>query len=171
VTLNLGTTPSVGFFRLFGDQGFSASTNAWSHTGTVNLRYDIFQGWNRKRNTEIAAIQVDMANMQIEQLTLNLSHQLKGFYDLYETRAKVGNMSLKRLKHANQLWQLGRDKYDAGLINIFNLNDIKLSYEQSVLNYYDRLFELLQSHYDLMRITGGISQEFKISENFDSGGN
>lgn len=168
VSLSLGTTPSVGYFRLFGDEGFSSSTNSWSHSAVINVKYDIFQGWNRKRNSEIAEIQLDMATMQIEQLTLNLHNQLKGFYDLYQTRIKVESMSLQRMKHANQLWKLGKDKYDLGLINIFNLNDIKLTYEQAVLNYYDRLFELMQSHYDLMRITGGISQEFNISENFDA---
>lgn len=169
VSLNLGTNPSVGYFRLFGDEGFSASTNAWSHTGAINLQYNIFQGWNRKRNTQIAQIQQEMADLQIDQLTLNLTHQLKANYDLYKTRIKVEDMSLKRLRHANKLWELGKEKYDLGLINVFNLNDIKLAYEQTVLNYYDRLFELLQSHYDLMRITGGISQQYKISENFDGG--
>ena len=74
-------------------------------------------------------------------------------------------MALQRLQHANKLWLLGKEKYDLGLINIFNLNDIKLRYEQSVLSYYDRLFELLKSHYDLMRLTGSISQEYKIDEN------
>lgn len=168
VTLNLSTTPSVGYLSLLDDEDFSVSTNAWSHTGTVNIRYDLFQGWNRKRNVEIAEIQRDMAGMEIEQLKLNLSHQLRGSFDLYQTRSKVENMSLKRLEHSRTLWQLGREKYDLGLINIFNLNDIKLSYEQAVLAYYDRLFELLQTHYDLLRITGGISQQFNISDNFDS---
>lgn len=168
VSMSLGTTPSVGYFRLFGDEGFSSSTNSWSHTGTINVKYDIFQGWNRKRNSEIAQIQLDMATIQIEQLDLNLQNQLKGFYELYQTRTKVEDMSMKRLKYADQLWQLGRDKYDLGLINIFNLNDIKLTYEQAVLNYYDRLFELMQSHYDLLRITGGIAQEYKIAESFDA---
>lgn len=168
VSLSLGTTPSVGYFRLFGDAGFSSNTNSWTHSAAINVRYDIFQGWSRQRNSEIAQIQLDMASMQIEQLTLNLQNQLKGVYDLYQTRIKVESMSLQRMRHANTLWKLGKDKYDLGLINIFNLNDIKLTYEQAVLNYYDRLFELMQSHYDLMRITGGISQEFKIAENFDA---
>ncbi len=168
VSLSLGTTPSVGYFRLFGDEGFSSGTNSWTHSGSVNLRYDIFQGWNRQRNSEIAQIQLEMSSLQLEQLTLNLQHQLKGFYDLYQTRIKVESMSLQRMRHADKLWQLGREKYDLGLINIFNLNDIKLAYEQAVLNYYDRLFELMQSHYDLLRITGGIAQEYKIAESFDS---
>ena len=168
VSMSLGTAPSVGYFRLFGDAGFSSGTNSWTHNGTVNVRYDIFQGWNRKRNSEIAQIQLDMSAMQIEQLTLSLQNQLKGFYDLYQTRIKVESMSLQRMKHADQLWKLGKDRYDLGLINVFNLNDIKLTYEQAVLNYYDRLFELMQSHYDLIRITGGISQEYKIAESFDA---
>lgn len=165
VTLNLSTTPSVGYFQLFGDEGFSASTNAWSHAATVNVRYDIFQGWNRKRNSEIATIQRDIASLQVDQLKQNLSHQLKGLFALYQTRVKVENMSLQRLRHSVKLWELGKEKYDMGLINVFNLNDIKLGYEQAVLNYYDRLFELLQSHYDLLRITGGIAQQFNIAGN------
>jgi outer membrane protein TolC len=167
VTLNLGTTPAVGYFKLFGDQGFSSSTNSWVHSANINVRYDIFQGWNRKRNVQIAEVQKEMAGIQIEELRMQLSHQLKGNFELYKTRSKVGDMSLKRVSNARKIWALGQEKYDLGLINVFNLNDIKLGYEQAVLNYYDRLFELLQTHYDLMRITGQISQEFKIEENID----
>lgn len=168
VTLGLGTSPSVGYFELFGDQGFSANTNSWVHYANINIRYDLFQGMNRKRNVQIAEIQRDLAGIEIEELQNNLTHQLAGNYELYATRVMVEEMSLKRVDHAARLWKMGKEKYDLGLINVFNLNDIKLSYEQAVLNYYDRLFELLQSHYDLMRITGQISQQYKITENFDS---
>ncbi|MEX1000489.1 MAG: TolC family protein [Crocinitomicaceae bacterium] len=167
VTLRLSTNPSVGYFELFGDQGFSANTNSWSHTATVNLRYDLFQGMNRKRNVQIAEIQRDLAGIEIEQLKMQLSHQLRGNFELYQTRSKVEKISKKRLFHAQQLWDIGKDRYDMGLINIFNLNDIKLSYEQAVLNYYDRLFELLQTHYDLMRLTGRLSQKYDIPNQID----
>jgi len=167
VTLGLSTTPLVGYFRLFGDQGFSANTNAWSHSANINVRYDLFQGWNRKRNSEIAVIQKDLAGLEIEKLQMQMSHQLRGNFELYQTRNQVEIMSFKRVENAQKLWALGKEKYDLGIINVFNLNDIKLSYQQSKLSYYDRLFELLQTHYDLMRLTGSISQQYKIEENFD----
>ncbi|MEZ4922104.1 MAG: TolC family protein [Crocinitomicaceae bacterium] len=167
VTLSLGTSPSVGYFRLFGDNGFDQSTNSWTHRGNISIKYDLFQGMNRKRNIQIAEIQRDMANIEIDELKLNLSHQLRGNYELYQTRTAVENMSFRRVEHARKLWKIGKERYDLGLINVFNLNDIKLSYEQAVLNYYDRLFELIQTHYDLLRMTGQISQQFKIEENFD----
>jgi outer membrane protein TolC len=131
------------------------------------MRYDLFQGWNRKRNSQIAVIQQDIAGLEIEKLQMQLSHQLRGNFELYQTRNKVEIMALKRVENAKDLWALGQEKYDLGLINVFNLNDIKLSFQQAKLSYYDRLFELLQTHYDLMRITGQISQQYKIEENFD----
>jgi outer membrane protein TolC len=167
VTLGLGTSPSVGYFRLFGDNGFDQSTSSWTHYGNINIRYDLFQGMNRKRNVQIAEIQRDLAGLQIEELQMNLSHQLRGSFELYQTRTAVEDMSYKRVDHARKLWEIGKEKYDLGLINVFNLNDIKLGYEQAVLNYYDRLFELIQTHYDLLRLTGQISQQYKIDENFD----
>ncbi|UKN03091.1 TolC family protein [Paracrocinitomix mangrovi] len=171
ITLNLSTTPAVGYFRLYGDQGFSANTNSWSHNATVNLRYDLFQGMNRKRNVQIAELQQELAGIEIEQMKLNLSHQLRSNFELYNTRLKVKNLAVERLKNASKLWNLGKEKYNLGLINVFNLNAIKLSYEQAVLNYYDRLYDLLQTHYDLLRLTGEISQQYKIDENFDPSDN
>lgn len=167
ISLGLSTTPSVGYFQLFGDQGFSSNTNSWYHNANISMRYDLFQGWNRKRNSQIAVIQQDIAGLEIEKLQMQLSHQLRGNFELYQTRNKVEIMALKRVENAKDLWALGQEKYDLGLINVFNLNDIKLSFQQAKLSYYDRLFELLQTHYDLMRITGQISQQYKIEENFD----
>lgn len=164
VTLNLGATPSVGYFELFGDNGFTSNTNSLQYYATISARYTIFNGYQRKRNVEIAEIQSYMANLQIDELKLNLSHQLRGIFEMYQTQSKVEDMALERVQHAKMLWDLGKEKYDLGIINIFNLNDIKVAYEQAVLNYYDRLFDLLKTHYDLMRITGTISQEYKVED-------
>lgn len=165
IAVGLSTSPSIGYFRLFGDNGFSANTNAWSTGANVSLRYDLFQGWNRKRNSQIAQIQTEIALMENEQFKLQLNHQLRGLFELYQIRNKVEIMALEKVKHAKELWKMGKEKYDLGLINVFNLNDIKLSFQQAKLSYYDRLFEVIQTHYDLMRITGRIAQEYKIADN------
>lgn len=162
VSLSLGTTPSVGYIQLFGDQGFSTSTNSWSHSANINVRYTIFNGYQRKKNVQIAEIQKDITAMEIEDLKLNLSHQLKGLFELYQTQALVEAMSKQRVENANLLWSTGVDKYDMGLINVFNLNDIKIAFEQAVLSYYDRLLDVLKTHYDLMRITGQITQQYQV---------
>lgn len=161
VSLNLGVRPSVGYFQLLGDQGFSANTSSTNYYGTISARYTLFNGWNRKRNVEISQIQYQIADLQTEDLKLNLTHQLRGVFELYQTQSKIEVMALNRVKNSRKLWELGKEKYDLGLINVFNLNDIKMAYQQSILSYYDRLFDLLKTHYDLLRLTGQISQEYK----------
>ncbi len=99
--------------------------------------------------------------MQTDELKMNLKHQFKRIFEMYEVQSNISNLSFKRVNNAETIWKLGQEKYDLGLINVFNLNDIKLAYEQAMLNYFDKSFDVLKSHYDLLRITGNISQEYK----------
>jgi outer membrane protein TolC len=164
VTLNLGATPSVGRIELFGDNAFTTSTNSVNYYGNVALRYTLFNGYTRDRNVEIAKIQEEISVMQADELVLNLSHNLRAIFELYQTQSKVEDMSLERVKYGKMLWEMGVENYNMGTLNVFALNDIKLAYEQAVMNYYDRLFELVKTHFDLMRLTGTITQQFHIPE-------
>ena len=168
VSLNLGATPSVGHIQLFGDQPFSTGTNAVNYYGNVSVRYTLFNGMQRQQNIEIAKIQEDIAILQYDELKLKLAHNLRAIFELYQTQSKLEDMALERVQYSKMLWEMGTNKYQSGLINVFNLNDIKLGYEQAVLTYYDRLFDLLKTHYDLMRITGTISQEYSVTDSIDS---
>jgi len=76
-------------------------------------------------------------------------------------QTKIEDMTMKRVLNVKELWQIGQEKYDLGLINVFNLNDIKLQFEQATLAYYDRLFDLLKTHYDLLRVTGQMTQKYQ----------
>jgi outer membrane protein TolC len=160
VTLGLGASPSVGYIQLLGDQGFSTNTNALNYYGTINAKYTLFNGWNRKRNSEIAKIQYESASLQFNELKLKLTHQLKSVYELYQTQTKIEEMTYKMVKHGEKLWKLGKERYNLGVINVFNLNDIKSVYQRTVLSYFDRLFDVLKTHYDLLRLSGQISQEY-----------
>jgi outer membrane protein len=167
VSLNLGFTPSVGYIQSFGENEMSISTNSINYSGSVSVRYTLFNGLQRKRNIEIAKIQQQIAGLQIEELQLSMSHQLRSVFELYQTQSQIEDMSLRKVHHAKLLWDLGKDKYDGGLINVFNLNDIRVSYQQARLNYYDRLFDLLKTHYDLLRLTGTIAQEYKAESQLE----
>lgn len=161
ITLNLGYSPSASYINLLGEQNQDVTTSAINYYGGINAKYTLFNGWNRKRAVEISKIQHQTAQLQIDELELKLAHQLKGIVELYNTQIQIEKMTSKMVKHAEQLWDLGKEKYDLGLINVFNLNDIKSSYQKTVLSYFDRLFDALKSHYDLLRISGQISQEYK----------
>jgi outer membrane protein len=161
VSINAGIRPSVGYIELLDSPIPSTNTNSLNYYGNISARYTIFNGWNRKRNVQIAEIQQGITTLQTDDMTLKLSHQLKGTYEMYQMQTKIEEMTMKRVLNAKELWTIGKEKYDLGLINVFNLNDIKLQFEQATLTYYDRLFDLLKTHYDLLRVTGQITQKFQ----------
>lgn len=161
VSINAGIRPSVGYIELLDSPLPTTNTNSLNYYGNITARYTIFNGWNRKRNVEIAEIQQSITTLQTDDMKLKLSHQLKGTYEMYEMQTKIEEMTMKRVLNAKDLWTIGKEKYDLGLINVFNLNDIKLQFEQATLTYYDRLFDLLKTHYDLLRVTGQITQKFQ----------
>ena len=161
VSLNLGIRPAVGYIELIDSPLSTTNTNSLNYYGNVSARYTIFNGWNRKRNVQIAEIQQSITSLQTDDMKLKLSHQLKGTFEMYQMQAKIENMTMKQVLNAKKIWEIGREKYDLGLINIFNLNDIKLQFEQATLTYYDRLFDLLKTHYDLLRVTGQITQKIQ----------
>lgn len=164
VSLNLGLTPSVGRIELFGDQPFQTNTNSVNYYGNISLRYTLFNGYARQRNVEIARIQEEITQLQTDDLILTLSHNLRAIFDLYQAQSKVEDMSLERVSNGKQLWNMGVERYNIGKLTVFELNDIKLRYESAVITYYDRLLDLVKTHFDLMRITGTITQEYKIAD-------
>ncbi len=167
VSVNLGATPSVGYIRLFGDSGFSTNTNSANYYGTISARYTLFNGLQRKRNIEIADLQSEIALLQTEDITLKLSHQLVANFERYQTQSNIEDMALEMVYHSGQLWNYGKEQYEVSKLNLFDLNSIRVTYLQSQMNYYDRLFELLKTHYDLMRLTGKMAEEYKAAEKIE----
>jgi len=161
VSLNVGARPAIGYIQLIDSPIPNINTNSLNYYGNISARYTIFNGWNRKRNVQIAEIQHNITSLQTDDMKLKLDHQLKGVFEMYQMQTKIEDMTMKRVLNAKELWQIGQEKYDLGLINVFNLNDIKLQFEQATLTYYDRLFDLLKTHYDLLRVTGQMTQKYQ----------
>lgn len=165
VNLNLGLTPSFGRISVLSDSIIGFNTNSLNYYANISVRYNLFNGYARTRNVEIAKIQEEIAALQKEDLVLTLTHNLRTIFELYQTQSKVEDMALERVKNGKIFWEMAVEEYNmGGNMRLFELNDVKVRYESAVLSYYDRLLDLLRTHYDLMRITGTITQEYKIAD-------
>ncbi|MBK9190952.1 MAG: TolC family protein [Crocinitomicaceae bacterium] len=168
VNLNMGLTPSFGRISVFNDSIIGFNTSSLNYYANISVRYTLFNGYARQRNVEIAKLQEEIAGMQKDDLLLTLTHNLRTIFELYQTQSKVEDMALERVKNGKIFWEMAVEEYNmGGNMRLFELNDVKVRYESAVLSYYDRLLDLLRTHYDLMRITGTITQEYKISESIE----
>ena len=61
---------------------------------------------------------------------------------------------------AKQNFEIAHDRKNIGLINSFNLRDIEIAYINSALNMNLAAYNLMENKIALLKITGGIIQEF-----------
>ncbi len=139
-----GSTPSV--------------TSAFQPYGNVRLSYDLYRGGVRRRNLEIARINEQTAQLQIDQVEHTLTNELYSLFDYHEVRIQLYRVALKSLEVANLNLQLSEEKYRTGVINSFNYRDVQLIYLEASLRRLQAIYNLIDSKTKLTRITGGFLQ-------------
>lgn len=133
----------------------SSSSSTLSAYGNLSLSYNIFAGGNRKRAIEIAKIDEQISQTEIDEMQHSLTNQLLNLYDTYNVRITLLQVANESLAAAELNLQLAEDKYKTGSINSFNYRDIQVSYLNTALQRLQAIYNLIDSHTALTRITGG----------------
>ncbi len=143
-------------------QGDSPSINQNSSNAYVGLTlsWNIFSGGTRKRSVEIAKINEEMAQVQTEQMTHSLNNQLLQIYSTYNVNKAILDLSKEQVAAARLNLDLSREKLQNGTINSFNYRDVQISYMNAALAQMRAYYNLIQSNTNLLRITGGIINEY-----------
>lgn len=160
VSLNLGASPSFSYFSQLPD-GPSQNGQQLNYYGNLSLRYTIFDNNKNKRAVELSKVREEIEQYNGEELALQLNNELHTYFQMLESREKIEKISEENLDYAYRVWQLGQEKYKLGTINYFNLNDLQNSYRNTKLSYYDNLYNLFESYMDILRVTGGLIQQYQ----------
>lgn len=141
-----------------GESGISSSTANLS--ANLTLAFTLFNGGRVENQIKSARIQERIGQLQIRDLELSLKNRLISNFDNYNLRKSLLNIADDNVKTAQLNLQLGADRYKNGSINSFDYRDLQVTYLQTALNYYQSIFNLLDTEVELMRLTGGILGEY-----------
>lgn len=131
----------------------------WNTGATLTMSYSLFDGGRRQQNVKVAEISEEISNIEIEDMKQDLGNQLAQEYELYVVRVEMMKLAEENLKAAELNLQLSTEKFQNGSINSFNYRDVQTLYLNSANNYYSSVFNLIQSHQSLLRLSGGIISE------------
>ena len=146
---------STGMDNTYLNTSVSSSGSTLSAYGNLSLTYNIFAGGNRKRAIEIAKIDEQISQTEIDEMKHSLTNQLLNLFDTYNVRITLLQVANESLAAAELNLQLAGDKYKTGAINSFNYRDIQVSYLNTALQRLQAIYNLIDSHTALTRITGG----------------
>lgn len=135
-------------------------SNMNNYYGNFTLSFNLFGGGAKRRALKIAEIQEDMGEVSIRQMTHDLDNQLQNAYEFYLVRRELLDVARENMETAELNLRISREKYENGSINSFNFRDIQILYRNSALGELQAIYQFIDMHTSLLRLTGSILQEY-----------
>ena len=138
------------------NQGAGYNTSAG-----ISVTYTIFNGNSRKRALEAAKIEKNISEVQTEEMEQDLKNQLAQELEIYRLRKQLLRVAGENLESAELNLKLSREKFESGSINSFNYRDVQQIHLNAAYEYQNAVFMVIQSYHTLLRLTGGIIDEYE----------
>lgn len=134
-------------------------TNSYDYYANISLSFNLFNGGNTRRAIQNAQIDERIGELTIDEMQLQLTNVLANLYDLFSIRKQLYEVSQSNLESAQLNLQLSEEKFKSGVINSFNFRDVQLLYLNVAIQQVESMFNLIDTHTELVRLTGGIIGE------------
>lgn len=160
LSFQVGAQPSWASIREIKDDSFEAKSNSLSYYGNFNLRYSIFNNWKNKRAVEVSKIQEEINTLNIESMKMTLSSTLKNLIALYEARIQLVSISEENLIYSEKALELAEERFKTGGINSIDLANFLNSYQNTLIQHYENLFNKMDTYLEIYKMTGKIGLEY-----------
>ncbi len=136
------------------------TTTNQSYYANFTLNWNVFGGLQVRRNIQNAKVQERIGNLQVDELKLQLNQELSLQYKTYQTRKQLIGISSLNLQSAELSLQLAEERFKVGILNSLDYRNIQLQYLNAALGQLQALFDVKEAEIELLRLTGGIIDEY-----------
>ncbi|WP_417620188.1 TolC family protein [Oceanihabitans sediminis] len=134
--------------------GFSTSNEARGFNIGLSARLNIFNGFNQKRNEQIAKLQIENSELLLEQQTQNLMRQLLTAYQRYQTNLNLMELEIRNEDIAKENLDITIAKYKIGTIPTIEFRAAQLNYINAVVRSSNAAYEAKLSEITLKELAG-----------------
>ena len=123
----------------------------------------MFNGGQLKKVIEAARIEEKIVQLGTDQLKLSLENDLLANYDLYLLRKQLVLIAQTKLKAAELNLNLATERYKNGSFSAIDLRIVQENYQNSALENYTAIFDVLSVKTELVRMTGGLLDDYPLN--------
>jgi len=135
--------------------------NSASFYGNFTLSFNLFSGGSKKRALQIAKIDEQIGQIEIEDMQLDLVNSLSNLFEYYQVRKELLFVADENMQAAKLNMQISKEKFESGAINSFNFRDVQNIYLNASLTKLQAIYNFIDSQTSLLRLTGTIIQEYE----------
>ena len=153
----IAVNTGYNFARNESSLGFTTQSSARGLNYGFSASLNLFDGFAQRRNEKIAELQIDNANLQIEQQSLALESQLATAYQTYLTNLELIVLEETNEGIAKQNLDITLDKFRIGTITTIEFRTAQLNYVIAKVRYSDAQFQAKLSEIALKELAGTIN--------------
>lgn len=142
------------------DRALVTNQTTANYAAGLTLSYLLFDGGRVRRAIANSSTQQRISQLQIDELKTSLRNDLVATYDLYNVRQKLLSISRQNVESADLNLSLAEERFRNGTINSFDYRQIQVNYLNTALNNVQAKYDLIDSETELLRLTGGITNEY-----------
>ncbi|WP_246202704.1 TolC family protein [Fulvivirga lutimaris] len=135
-------------------------TNRGTYYANFTLAFTLFNGNKINRAIKNAVVQEDIGNIRIEKLRSSINRDLYDKYDEYNTRLMIYNINKRRVEAAEVNLSISDEKFKTGSINSFDFRTVQNNNLDAKIQLLQSLYNLIDSKVALMRLTGGLMDNY-----------
>ena len=147
---------SYGYSRSTSEAGFLQSNQNYGLTYGAGLRFNLFNGFNYRRQKQNAQIQLENSELMNEQLTQELNASLVSTYNDYESVLELLELEQENVKAAAENLELGLARYKQGMISGIEFREIQLNHIIARNKVNNLLYQAKVAETMLLRLSGGL---------------
>ena len=155
--LNAGTDYNKGYYDLPKDNNYDS--HSFDYYANFTLSFNLFNGGNTRSAIQQAGISEHIGLLETLEIKQTLANLLVNQYELYDIRKQLLNVANSNMESAELNMQIATDKYRNGTINSFNFRDVQLIYLNAAHRKLNAIYDIIDTHTELLRLTGGIVTE------------
>ena len=156
----LGTSRAVSDFPM--DLVFNPyadgdiQSNVTNYGASLTLNFNLFNGGATKRAIQQAQIQVDLAAMDQERITLEARSALRQAWDQRATAFALWSLSIQRRQNAEISASLGADRYQNGSLNALDFRALDVALLQAEAAELAAVQAWNAAHWEVLRLSGSL---------------
>jgi outer membrane protein TolC len=149
----LSTNLDYGYSGSASDVGVFKSASSIGYTGSVSLKWNLFDGFKKQRALEKAKINIEVNTNKKQQTLLNIEKEVQNYYDALSHNIRLLNLENQNKVVAKINLERSKDLLNNGSITSFQFRQAQLNLLQienriNNLNYAIKVYD-----YQLLRMT------------------
>jgi outer membrane protein len=156
LNMNAGMNYSDNWLR-FGEM--RAAGHARDYYMNFTVSFNLFNGGRTRVALENAKIQEKIMQLGTNEMELTMTSQLYQLFDLYLIRTQIVSIAGENLASAETNLSLVQERFKTGTISSFEYREIQLNYLNAALAKLSSIYDQIETHTELLRLTGGIISE------------